>query len=527
MVLIWGVLAGVALAVLGGIAGLWLRQRAEASRPWANRELSAVTLQHIALYQGGQLDKHAVAAAKERFERWLARGQWERVEQQMRPGTSFVVHVRALTEIGSEAACRILESQVGRRLTEDQLDQTWYWIDVANSLRALQREESVPLLLASFSQADEFPLAQYLAAEIVSFTSFAGYLRQGPTPQARAALRILLRAVEGFRFGVPPQLLAEARIGEMLAAVSEQPPNEPDPVLLRLGRECQRLLRRQTTLERALAEEPAEVEALRGQLRILESIEPQFREYLTEQGPNLLHRLRSFHGQELRDALWAVHDLRLEAGQELLHLYQDCPEHRDLIIAAMRWSRSAQVANLLRQEANELLERLTRTRRRHPLIWPWRTQADRQRLASLLLALRGHDASETEALLMTAASHFDPGVRLAAISSLGWMSLYQPQRVLSRLRAAVRDGHPEVRRAARASLARYGHRESLEWFTRALRSQQSHRVIMAIQSIVVEDLTYLWPELDRLADAQDPDIACLAQEGLVQMLEEMDYHRIS
>ncbi|MCS7017061.1 MAG: HEAT repeat domain-containing protein [Gemmatales bacterium] len=525
MVLLWWALAGVALAVLGGILGFWLRQRAASFPSWANRDLSAVTLQHIALYQGGQLDSEAVEAAKRRFERWLAHGQSERVAQQMQPGTTFLVHVRALAEIGSEEACRILESQVGRRLTEDQLDQAWYWIDLASSLRALQREQSLPLLLDCIPKADEFPLVQYLAAEVVCFASFADYLDDLSQPRGRAALRTLLRAVEGLRFGVPPQLLVEARLGELILRVSEHMSEQPDPLLLRLWRECQRLLRRRTLLERAVEDAPLELEMVRLQLGLVESLQSAMTEYVTAQGLELVPRLRRYRGQELRDALWAVHDLRLDAGEELIHLYHHCPEHRELIIAAMRWSRHRPVAELMRQEVSCLLERLAQTWRRHLFIWPRRAEQDRLQLAALLFALRSHDAPETETLLLTAACHCDPGIRAAAVSSLGWLSLYQPQRVLAGLRQARRDADPEVRQAARASLARHGERQALQWFTRALRGSDRACVLEAIQSVVVEHLTLLWPELDRLADADDPDIACLAREGLVQMLEEMDYRR--
>ena len=140
------------------------------------------------------------------------------VEASLRPGMHFVVHVRALAEIGTDDAGGILERQLQRRLTEDQIEQSWYWIDLANSLRSLNREESLPLLLRCVAETDEFPLVHYFAAETVSFLGFAGYAKQFGTCQGRAALRLLHRALEGLRFGVSPHVLAEARMGPAITA---------------------------------------------------------------------------------------------------------------------------------------------------------------------------------------------------------------------------------------------------------------------------------------------------------------------
>ena len=110
-------------------------------------ELSAVTRQHIDLLQGGQLNETAVESAKARFRDLLERGEVAAVEASLRPGMHYVVHVRALTEIGTDEAGRILERQLQRRLTTDQIEQSWYWIDLANGLRALNRSQSLPQLL--------------------------------------------------------------------------------------------------------------------------------------------------------------------------------------------------------------------------------------------------------------------------------------------------------------------------------------------------------------------------------------------
>src|SRR4029079_1181365 len=112
-----------------------------------SEELSPVSRQHIELFQGGQLSESAVESAKARFRDLLERGEVEAVEASLRPGMLYVVQVRALAELGTEDAGRILERQLLRRLSEDQLEQTWYWIDLAGGLRSLNRSQSLPHLL--------------------------------------------------------------------------------------------------------------------------------------------------------------------------------------------------------------------------------------------------------------------------------------------------------------------------------------------------------------------------------------------
>ncbi len=88
---------------------------------------------------------------------------------------------------------------------------------------------------------------------------------------------------------------------------------------------------------------------------------------------------------------------------------------------------------------------------------------------------------------------------------------------------ARRDPNPDVRHAARAALARLGERQALQWFRQTLTSEDPQRIHEAIQAVAVEGLTLLWPDLDRLADAEDPDVAQHAREALERMCEEMDF----
>ncbi|HMP61330.1 MAG TPA: hypothetical protein PKD86_18465, partial [Gemmatales bacterium] len=99
--------------------------------------LSPVARQHFELMQGAHLNEADVAAAKRRFNQLLARGEIDRVESSLRPGTQFAIKVRALAEIGTDEAGEILEKQLRRQIARDPLEQSWYWIDLANSLRML------------------------------------------------------------------------------------------------------------------------------------------------------------------------------------------------------------------------------------------------------------------------------------------------------------------------------------------------------------------------------------------------------
>src|SRR5262249_51179228 len=196
----------------------------------------------------------------------LERGEVAAVEASLRPGMHYVVHVRALTEIGTDEAGRILERQLHRRLTNDQIEQSWYWIDLANGLRNLNREESLPHLLRCADAAGEIPLCHFFAAETVCFLGFAGYLRQPETILGQAALRVLHRALEGLRFGVPPQVITEARLGEVIESLWDHRPDRADPLIVRVVHETLRQLQRAPLARLTLGDEGGEQEAFDWQI---------------------------------------------------------------------------------------------------------------------------------------------------------------------------------------------------------------------------------------------------------------------
>src|SRR5436309_15350146 len=244
------------------LAAAFLLGRHLSQRQYLRAELSPVSRQHIDLFQGGHLSEAAVENAKAHFRDLLERGDFAAAEASMRPGMLYVVHVRALAELGTEAAGHILERQLQRRLSNDQLEQSWYWIDLANGLRTLNRSPSLPALLRCAETACEKPLAHFFAAETVCFLGFAGYLgHEGRSPLGHAARTVLHRALEGLRNGVQPQVVAEARIGEMIENLWDGLDGRIDPLAIRIFHESLRVLRRAPHAETALGIEAADQEA--------------------------------------------------------------------------------------------------------------------------------------------------------------------------------------------------------------------------------------------------------------------------
>ena len=245
--------------------------------------MSPVSRQHIDLFQGGHLSEAAVESTKARFRDLLERGELDVVEASLRPGMHYVVQVRALAELGTEAAGHILERQLQRRLTDDQIEQSWYWIDLANGLRLLNRSQSLPHLLRCAEMACDKPLGHFFAAETVCFLGFSGYLSpERRSSLGRAALRVLHRALEGLRCGVPPQVVAEARVGEMVETLWDRRAERADALVVRIFHEALRVLRRAPHAEGAPGIEAADQEAFHWQMARLAAVEPALTDYLQD-----------------------------------------------------------------------------------------------------------------------------------------------------------------------------------------------------------------------------------------------------
>lgn len=491
------------------------RERADAFSP--------VSRQHFELFQGGPVNEAVVEAAKRRFRALLERGEDAAVEASIRPGMQFVFQVRALAEIGSDAAGKILERQLQRHLTDDDLEQAWYRIDLAGSLRVLNRAESLPHLLRCADAAGDVPLGHFFAAETVCFVGFAGYLRRPETPLGRASLLLLHRAFEGLRYGLPAQVVAEARLGEMLEDLWDNRPDGFQPLLVRIVHEAVRFLRRAEHARAALEQDGQEVEAFAWQMERLSALEPIWLEYLSEAPLMLRRQVSAARHQALADVLGALCDLRVDAGVEVLALLERgagaCLEPA---IQALTWCKNPRVGVWLREFAARRVPMQRRSQ------WRPRTRSPEPpslppeaHYPAVLRALRGQASRETERFLMLAAQDWDPRYRAVAVASLGWWEPFLRGPVRQCLEGGRRDPNSQVRQAARAALARLGERAALYWFRQGLLAEDSAKVLETMQIIAEEGLTLLWPELDRLADCKTPEIAQFASEALERMAEDL------
>jgi HEAT repeat protein len=520
-----GIVATAVLLVAVLMGGAFLLGRHLHRRQRYGKELSAVTRQHIDLFQGGQLSEAAVESAKSRLQELLERGETAAVEASLRPGTHYVIQVRALAEIGTEEAGRILERQLERRLTNDVLEQSWYWIDLANGLRNLNREQSLPHLLRCAEAGGDHPLSHFFAAETVCFLSFAGYLRQPNTPLGRAALCVLRRALEGLRCGVQPQLVTEARLGELIEELWDKRPEPIHPLVVRVFAEALRILRRAPYAEIILADEQYEQEAFSWQMSRLASLERALSHYLKEAPGPLCAALPDATAAEQRDLLCALLDVRAETAAVILPLLADANfTHAELAVQTLAWSQDAQVAPRLCDWVRRRIPIERRARRRRHVVPPRRSSFPPDiPYVAILRTLRGHASRATEEFLLLAARDWDPICRAAAISSLGWWEPLSHDQVSARLQEARHDPNAEVRQMARAALARLGERQALQWFRQCLAGEDTQRTHEAIQLIANEGLMLLWPDLDHLADSETIDVALHACEALERLREDLDF----
>jgi hypothetical protein len=289
--------------------------------------------------------------------------------------------------------------------------------------------------------------------------------------------------------------------------------------------EALRQLRRAPHAERALAEEKSEQEAFNWQMSRLAALEGVLEDYLSETPALLGAALPQASGPEQRDILFALNDLRADAASAILPLLgQPRLVNPDLAVEVLSWSQDPRVAPALREW---VARRIAMDRRalRRPRTTPPRSRSVPADIPyrAILRALRGHPSQKTEAFLLLAAHDWDPTYRAAAVSSLGWWEPCHRGEVLWCLQKARRDLNPEVRQAGRAALARLGEVQALQWFRQALTGDDHHRIHEAVQVAATEGLTLLWPDLDRLADTEDTDLAQHACEALERLREDMKF----
>ncbi len=492
----------IALLAAAGLLSAAIRGKRRRDRGALVRQ---VHRQHLYLFQGGQLGEADVESARCTFERTLNRGDLREAEEMIKPGIRFVAQVRALAEIGSDAAAVVLERQLDRRHCSNPLEQSWYWLDVTCALRTLRRADCLPALMRRVAERD-LSLSHFLAAETVCFPGFQGHLERPETVSGRAAARTLVQALAGLRNGVHPHVVAVGRLGDAIEMVWRHGREPINPLAVQVFREALRLIRRADHAERFFDNESDRL-AFRVQIERIEERCVAFGKYLDESVPALLDALSKETGTDRSDLLQALIDLRADAADTVIPLIK-AKRLFDLekAIELLAYSGGESAGAFLR----ELLERQLHSGRGE-------TQ---QTIRCAIRALRHHPCEESERTLLAAATHRNPTIQIAGLGSLGWWEPIHREAAVACFKDARVHGNAAVVAAAQAALARLGERHALRWYRHQLAGENSDSIHQTIQRIADEGILLLWPDVDALADADDRDIAFHACDAIEQLRED-------
>ena len=184
-----------AFILVAAVGLVWLATRHPRPRRWLltrrvvpRATLAAVDKQHRHLQAGGLLGDTAREATKAHFQKFLDAGRPDQVARELRPGLDFAVQVRALAEIGTPEAARILEHLLARPLSSDPVEQAWYWLDIAGALRRLNRHAALPAILRCAEATSGSEQGELLAAEALAFANFSATLCHPNRGVGRCAL---------------------------------------------------------------------------------------------------------------------------------------------------------------------------------------------------------------------------------------------------------------------------------------------------------------------------------------------------
>jgi hypothetical protein len=439
----------------------------------------------------------------------------------VRPGHRCVEEVRRRCHADFVGALNFLEGQLNRRVSDDPLEQARYWIDLAEGLRGLNLHESLPALLRRADDALDLPLAEGYAAEVTSFAAFAEFLHDPLSSDGQAALRVLRVAMEGVRRGrVPDAVYAEAAFGDAVRRLADGCPDAANPRLALAFVEALRHCRRSFHTRSAFRDDPVRRQTVRWQHAFLKDAEPVLREYLHDIGPDLTRLLDSTRGRARREALRALAELQADTDDAAVTLLGD-PDFLDrpAALRCLRWSKSPLAPAALCGLARHALtgERSARWLRR---LGVGRKPVPPAEARAALRALRGHPSEEAERVLLNYALRPEAEWRKAALGSLGWWEPTRRGEVLQTIKVARQDPHPDVRRAALAAAARLGECAALQTVRELLARETPACVLDAVRLCATEGLSWLWPELDVLTEADDPGIAGAAWEAIERLREE-------
>ncbi|HEX3147247.1 MAG TPA: HEAT repeat domain-containing protein [Gemmataceae bacterium] len=441
--------------------------------------------------------------------------------RRVRPGHRCVEEVRRRCDADFVGGLNFLEGQLNRKVSDDPLEQSRYWIDLAEGLRGLNLHESVPALLRRADDALDMPMGDGYAAELASFAAFAEFLHDPLTPEGQAGLRILRVAMEGVRMGrVPAGVYAEAAFGDAVRRLSENCPDVVNPRLVLAFIEGLRHARRSFHTLPAFRDDPVRRQTVRWQNAFLKDAEPVMREYLHDIASDLMRLLDCTHSRARREILKALAELHADTDDLALTLLGE-PGFNDRVAAltCLRSSTSPLAPSALCGIARHALtgDRSARWLRR---LGVGRKPVPEDEVRAALYSLRGHPCEEAERVLLHYCGRPEPEWRLSALQSLGWWEPIRRGEVLHALRTAKQDTHPDVRRAALAASARLGECAALQIIREMLARESAKSVVDAIHMCGNEGLSWMWPELDQLTESEDPIVAAEAWEAVERLREE-------
>jgi hypothetical protein len=477
---------------------------------------SPVGRQHWQLYRGGALNPHHVKATKQKFQESLELGQLDYLAHRIEAGPEFVVQIRALAEIGTEAAAAVLEKQIHRTLSHDPIEECWYSIDLAHSLRTLNRCEALPQLLRRSRALLPLPMGHLFAAELVAYPNFGQHLDYPLATMGQAGLRTLYHVLRGVRQNLlPVQLFVDANLGEVLNRLIRSCPGSADPLVSLVFLEILRLRRRSFELA---ATEPS----IRWRINCLQDFEPIVREYLHGIGEDLIRTFDYVSVNEQADYLQALYELRTDfGGPIILKLAGRNGELRRELLRCLRWSKHPGTVEYLTGLYRESQGRCNSAWWKR---WDRDPTASREFLeeqAIILEALADHPDEASEALLLETALTAPTPMRQVAIKSLGWWEPIRRGEVLNCLHVARLDTDGDIRIAAIMALARLGEVAALQQIRESLRSESPERVHESIEWIAEAGLSWLWCELDELTDCDDRSVSAHACDALERLRERL------
>lgn len=392
-----------------------------------------------------------------------------------------------------------LVAELNKPLGPDPDEQVGRRAEVAAELRRAGRTDALPSVIRCADAASGLPRGLFLAAEAVGFPNFPVMLSSPSRPDRQAAYRALARTTRGGRDGVlDVSSLVRAGLLKHLAAVT---PGDPDPWLASALIEAERVARRADQWLKLLPA-PGRDPAGRESATLTRATDRRQR-WLRDIPGHLIARFPAAPADEQAASLRVLDDLRADVSD----LFPSIPDRRASwwadAVRCLRWARARDYGPALAEQA----ERLLSNARPGPAA------------TAVLTGLRGSRSPAVERVLLSGAGHADTAARRAAVASLGWAEPFDRTAVITALKAARGESDGGVRRAAVGALARFGELAALREFAQGLLAEEPAVRQATALAAAEEGVSWLWPDLDLVADHADPDTSLAAAEALERMRE--------